>query len=365
MDAVSAPDRRDSQPRPAQHAWISWLRFVAICGVITIHTVGSTAVADGARDSRAGILAILLDIGAIFTVPVFVMLSGAVSLDPAKYSTPSGFLGKRLSRLVPAIVAWHLFYWAFKNLYLDAGWSPEEVLRRTLTGDLATALYFFWIVLGLSVISPVLITWIASATRRQVVVTGLVAASLPVLTTFTLPLRGGPMWIETPWTWWIFYLGLYILGWGLRDVVLRGAPLLLTTVLTLALGVGLAWQWRNPEAPTWLQVAPVNYYGVSVQLYAVLVFLVAHSLIRHDGVLSVLTRTGPARLGRTLGDATLGVFALHIAVLTIVVQEVPVIGGDWAATSSEQMVARVATVIVVTYAIVLVLRRVPGVRRIL
>lgn len=81
---------------PASTAWISWLRFVAITGVVTIHSVGGTAAMAGARDTLRGKLAILLDIGAIFAVPVFVMISGALVLDPARYRGPRDFLRKRI-----------------------------------------------------------------------------------------------------------------------------------------------------------------------------------------------------------------------------------------------------------------------------
>jgi len=235
--------------KPEQLGWISWLRFFAICGVITIHAVGFTVIAEGARDSRAGILAIILDLGAVFTVPLFVMLSGAVLLDPQRYTDPGNFYRKRLNRLVPAIVFWHLFYWAFRIYVQDRETSPREALRLSLNGDLVTALYFFWIVLGLAVVSPALISWIAASTRRQIIVGGLLAASMPVLSTATLGLRGGPLWVETPWTWWIFYLGLFILGWGLRGVALHGPWLVGATGATMALAILMPWQWNNPRRP--------------------------------------------------------------------------------------------------------------------
>ena len=83
----------DSQARPVDAtAWLSWLRFIAIVGVVSIHTAGYTAAAAGARDRLEGQLAIALDIGAIFTVPLFVMISGALLLDPKKFHGTEDFL---------------------------------------------------------------------------------------------------------------------------------------------------------------------------------------------------------------------------------------------------------------------------------
>ncbi|WP_353708685.1 acyltransferase family protein [Cellulosimicrobium sp. ES-005] len=347
-------------------AWLDWLRVLAIVGVVTIHVVGSTALAPWARTSRLGWLAIWLDIGFVFVVPVFVMISGALFLDPARFRGTGDFLRRRALRLLPALVVWHLVYWAFRVVYLDQEIGVRDFLESTVTGRLYPHLYYFWVVLGLVVVTPVLVPWVATAPRRSLLLAGLCAASMPVL---TVALRNGleaaPVWVETPWTWWLFYLGLYLLGSALRDVVLRGVALVAAGTAAVLLGALLTWQWRNPAAPGWLQVvSPVSYYGLGVHVYAVLVLLVARALVRPGGVGRVLARPAPARVGRVLGAATLGVFCSHL-LLVPVVAGIPALGGDAAAGSSVQLVARVACVLVISYTATLVLRRVPVVRSVL
>ena len=346
-------------------AWISWLRVLAISGVVAIHTVGYTAVLPDARSKPFGLLAIIMDIGAIWAVPLFVMVSGALLLDPTRYRGAGDFLRRRALRLVPAIVFWHLFYVAFRFWYLDQEYTGGQLLRLVLNGDLFTGLYFFWIVLGLAVATPALVPWLREASRTQVLVGAALACAMPVLTISTIGLRGAAVaWVETPWTWWIFYLGVYLLGWGLRGVVLRGWWLALATVAAVVLTASLAWQWRNPAAPEWLQtLSPVSYYGLGVQAVAALLFLVAQGAVREGGVLRVLARGRLARAGGTLGAATLGVFALHLG-LVQVSWRLPVVGGDPAVTSSELLVARWLVVLVTSFAVTLVLRRVPVVRQV-
>lgn len=346
--------------------WVSWMRWLAIAGVVTIHVVGGTAAAPWARESRLGQLAILLDIGFVFTVPLFVMISGALLLDPRRYRGPREFLRRRTLRIVPALVVWHFVYWGFRVFYLGKEDGFGAFLRLSVTGDLYPHLYFFWIVLGLAVVAPVLIPWIASATKGAVLLGGCAAAAMPIFTvTSQLALGREPVWVDTPWTWWIFYLGFFLLGWGLRDTVLRGTTLVLASVTAIALAVLLSWQWRNPDAPTWLQIlSPVSYYGVGVHLYAVLVFLVVKSLIRPGGVLGALTGPRAARVAVAVGGATMGIFALHMVFVQFALQ-LPVIGGDNVALSSEQLVARASCVFLATLVTVLVLRRVPFVRSVL
>ena len=362
----------DTRPRtagaPPSLAWVSWLRVVAIAGVVCIHTAGLTAIAPGARGTLHGRLAIALDFGARWAVPVFVMLSGALLLDPARYRGGREVLRRRAVRLLPAVLFWNLVYLGVRRWVLDQPYGWRDVVEWSLTGRVYTALYFFWIVLGLALVTPVLMPWVASVDRRTVRWVGLAAALPVMLTVATQPLRGGgPKWVETPWTWWIGYLGCYLLGWGLRPVTLGARGTAAAVAGVLGLTSLLAWQWRNPHEPaaTLERYLPAeSYYTPAVLACAVLVFLVASSLGRHRGRAAAAGGgDAAARLGRRLGDATLGVFAAHLLVLQWVLTW-PVLGGGDAATGVPQLLGRCAAVLVTTYALVLVAGRVPVLRKV-
>ncbi len=347
-------------------AWLSWLRVFAILGVVTIHSVGATAAGPDARETLRGQLAIVLDIGAIFAVPVFVMLSGAMMLDPARFTTPGDFLRRRAARLVPAVIFWHAWYVGIRLFVLDEKLTADEITARILNGQLYTALFFFWIVLGLSVVAPVLVPFVRDHGRRATLVAGVVAALVPAVTVATTGLRDtSSSFVTNAWTWWVPYLGVFLLGYGLRGVVLRGWLLAVAAAATVGLGVLLSWQWRNESAPELLQtVSPVSYYGGGVIVYACLVFLVFQGLFQPDGPLRFATRPTAVRLGRLLGDATLGVFALHLTVL-LAVQRWHWFSDERAVATTHDLLLQVAVVAVATYAIVLLLRRIPFVRGVL
>jgi surface polysaccharide O-acyltransferase-like enzyme len=362
----------DAPPAPAPRAegrsvdWVSWLRILAITGVVAIHVSGSTAVAEGARGSTVGRLAIALDIGFVFVVPLFVMLAGVFALDPGRYRGARSFLRRRVVRLVPPVVFWHLLYWAFLVRYVGRDMPPGEFVRATLTGDLFPHLYFFWIVLGLTVVTPLLVPFVASSSRRAVAWAGVAGVAMAVAAVPARELLGQPAsWVETPWTWWLPYAGLYLLGFALRDVVLPTWAAVGVLVAAAALAAELTWQWRNPAAPDLLDaLSPVSYYGVAVQLLAVMVFLVGRSAVRSGGPLAQLARGPAARRARSLGDATLGVFALHLVVYTLMLR-LPVVGGDAIASTPAQLLVRIVVVLAATYAAVLLLRMVPFVRAVL
>src|SRR5690606_23528722 len=91
-------------------AWVSWLRAVAIGAVVLIHTVGATAGGPGSTTTVDGWVARALDLPFLWAVPVFVMLSGALSLDPGRYRGSGDYLRRRVWRLVPAVVVWNGVY---------------------------------------------------------------------------------------------------------------------------------------------------------------------------------------------------------------------------------------------------------------
>ena len=81
-DAPVAGDERAETDLLASR-WKAVARIVAMVAVITIHTAGFNAAADGARSSAGGRLAILFNSTALFSVPMFVMVSGSLLLVPA------------------------------------------------------------------------------------------------------------------------------------------------------------------------------------------------------------------------------------------------------------------------------------------
>ncbi|WP_010146097.1 acyltransferase [Serinicoccus profundi] len=347
--------------------WISWLRCVAVYGVVLIHTVGATATAgaDGAVGPVDGWVARALDLPFVWVVPVFVMVSGALTLDPARFRGTGEFVRKRVWRLVPALVVWNLVYLTYLGL-TRPGWlaGPADALQRVLVGQVAPHLYFFWIVLGLSLLTPVLVPWIDRTGRREWVLAGVVAYAVPILSLWPLGPGGEPVGVtHAAWTWWLPYLGAYLLGWGLRGVRLptRWVPVLLALVLALA--VLLTWQWKNPGAPAWLQDwAGAHYYSPTVALLSVSVYLLAQTLVRSGGALAVLTSSRVMALVDPVGRATLGIFAVHFLVL-LVVTDTGVLGEP--VSSWPLLVLRFLVVAAMTTGLVLLLRRVPVVRAVL
>ncbi|WP_244193815.1 acyltransferase [Bordetella genomosp. 12] len=345
--------------------WISLVKAAAMMGVVGIHVAGYTGVAPGARDTLVGKVAILIATLGLCAVPLFVMVSGALLLDPARFHGVNDFLKKRTLRILVPLVFWHVAYYLFIVFYLGWHLSPLQAVKNAMNGNLYTALYYFWVILGLSVLTPVLIPYVREK-NNNILGFGVLACCIPVLSVALVSLRPGqPVWIHTPWTWWIPYLGYFMLGWALKEVVLprRWSVVAVCCAAVMVLGLYSTWSNSNVSilaAAVW----PASYYSLATHLFTISAFLIIKSLpfVRTQAQCRVGARF--AQVIGKLGEGTLGVFAMHLIVLAVLLRQ-EWFGRSPVSHSIMQLLARIVIVYVLTYAIVLALRQAPALRRLL
>ncbi|WP_436776705.1 acyltransferase family protein [Yinghuangia sp. YIM S09857] len=312
----AAPPGRAENPggsggRPS-YAHLSWLRVIAIVAVVAIHTTGMTMTDAGLRGSAVWWTAAIVNVGSTWAVPVFVMISGALLLGPARDGEDAvGFYRRRLARIAVPLVFWHAFYIAFKMWVKDYRPTVEKVVGDLLLAKTYTALYFFWLILGLYLLVPVLRLFLAHASARdRLLVTGIALAfGLGVqITNAYINVRqlGGPALRLTAPTYFLPYIGYFMLGYVLRDVVLTARQRLVAALVLLLVLTELVWQHTHAaDLPLDFAVAlPPNTLGAAAALSSALVFLLARGTLDRGG-----------RVGRAASDRVLGVFGCHLAVL--------------------------------------------------
>ena len=332
------------------------IRVVAIIAVVAVHVIADHV----SPDSPAAVL-LLRSLLAV-AVPAFVMMSGALNLDPAAMRHGTGaFLGRRLRRLVPATIVWTAVYVLASVLIAPAPLTAEDIVRGLLEASTFPHLYFLPLIIGLTVITPPLVGYLARSPRRAWGMGALAAAWASAVIAIG-PLTAGLM--DEPLapiqlgalTYFLPYVGYYVLGraaWvdpprrrgTLIALVVIGAVMTAATVLAYA----SPWTQQPPGAvllPTY--VAP----SVMVMALAWVILLLAAGRSWRVG-----ERT--QRRLRELGNATFGVFLAHFAVL------LPLRAAGFPQDSALGLLLLVVVVTVASFALVLLGRRVPVVREIL
>ncbi|GIG91649.1 hypothetical protein Pen02_65850 [Plantactinospora endophytica] len=349
--------------RPARQWGLDALRVVAVCGVVAIHVVGLVLGHDDLRHTLTWWTAAAIDLGVTWVVPVFVMISGALTLAPRAHAAgPAAFYRKRFVRIIPALVAWHLVYLVgVRVLWRGEELSLNLLARNLMDARVFTALYFLWLIAGLYLVAPVLAAFLKDGGRRRAMILAGVALAFTMVTfvaSGAAAMIGAPRPIHLgALTMWWPYVGYFVAGWALHRVVLGRRGLVVAGVLAVLLMAEAVWQWGvRPEHP-WLQaLLPVGYLGTTVAVAAVCVFLLA---------VGVGARvTPPPRVGRILvrlSDASFGVFLMHLLVLEVLRQTVP---GVAEARSLVLMVGAYLVIVLVSFAASLGAARVPYLRTI-
>lgn len=347
--------------RPRNHG-LDLLRILSISGVVAIHVFGLRVGAEPKGD-RSWWIATILDIGFIWVVPVFIMISGALLLGSQQLlSNPAGFYRKRALRIVPALIAWNVIYLVGVRIWMRGEeLSLGRILQLLYDSSVFTQLYFLWIVVGLYAVAPVIAAFIRQGGPRRSAVLAGVLVSASVLA-YMLPGVLAHFNVARPvslnfLTMWIPYVGYFIAGYALRNVRLKPLPLAIAAIMVAAMGAFTIWHYGNRGVFRWTDMLiNENYFGVVVAALSLGVFVVGLSLA--EG----LTLPGwAAAAAKVLSDASFGVFLVHFVVLET-------IRLNFAAVSTEHslpalVLAYLAT-LVVSFAVSMAALRVPGLRRI-
>ena len=166
-------------------------------------------------------------------VPLFVMLSGALLLQPAKLGEPLRvFFKKRANRIALPFLFWGLAYFAWRFFVNGESLTANSILEGVLTGPYFH-FWFFYLLVGLYLITPVLRVLMAYIDQKTfsffMLLWFLGTAIMPLLSLFSPLSLNSNVFILTGW------IGYFLLGAHFLKSRVRLDALFALLVL------GLAW----------------------------------------------------------------------------------------------------------------------------
>jgi surface polysaccharide O-acyltransferase-like enzyme len=242
-------------------------------------------------------------------VPLFVMLSGALLLQPAKVEEPLGvFFKKRLNRIALPFLFWGVAYFAWRVFVYGEVLSAGVVLEGVLTGP-HFHFWFFYLLVGLYLITPVLRVLVAYVKRRTfsffMVLWFLGTAVASLLSLLSPVSLNSNVFIITGWIGY-FLLGAYALKTRVRSgVLLAGVILGLTwTVVGTYLVTGtLGEQYTH----FFHDAYSFSMIGASATLFLLL------AAVPPNWLADRLPRGN--RLLRLISENTIPIYLFHVMVL--------------------------------------------------
>lgn len=208
-------------------------------------------------------------------VPLFVMLSGALLLQPSKTDEPLRvFFKKRVSRIALPFFFWMGAYFAW-DIFVNNQPLTTQTLVEGLLGGPYIHFWFFYMLIGLYLVTPLVRVFVAHASRRLLryfFVLWLTGVSVvPLLNLLVGHNLNINVFLITG------YIGYFLLGLYLIDTQVN------KKVLVACVLAGFAWTalgtyWITATVGGSLQFFFYDYFSLGVILSSVALFLLLISV---------------------------------------------------------------------------------------
>ena len=242
-------------------------------------------------------------------VPLFIMLSGALLLQPAKTTEPLKlFFKKRLNRIALPFIFWGVIYFLWRFLVNQEPFSYEKILTGVLIGPY-NHFWFLYMLVGLYLITPILRVVVANAEWKTVKY----FFAIWLIGTAVIPLIGltGPfrlhegVFVITGW------VGYFFFGAYLQRIHIR--PLVLYSILFLGTLGTIVGTFLVTEALGALQGQAINDpCGICAIAASIALFLI---LITCSPDHFKDQNSFSNKLMRQISQNTLGIFLVHVIIL--------------------------------------------------
>ncbi len=175
-------------------SYIEWLRVISMCAVILLHigSIARTDFPDTQYGHWGGVLFQSISYISHFSVPVFLMITGALMLNPEKEITIEKLLKKYVLRycLVLLIFGWGYAY--IELLFSSKRFIPHELwlsFINMLQGKSWGHLWYLYTLIGIMLILPVMRAVTKACTEKEIfyliVIFFLFTSILPCITKLT------------------------------------------------------------------------------------------------------------------------------------------------------------------------------------
>jgi surface polysaccharide O-acyltransferase-like enzyme len=302
---------------------VDLIRTVAIIGVILLH-----ATNDFTPDSMSQFEIyrwIAVDIYQSFArigVPLFVMLTGALLLQPSKEESLKSFFKKRWTRIGIPFLFWGAIYFAWLYFADNQAVTANTIIQGLLTGPYLQFWYIYMLA-GLYLLTPILRIVMAHADNQTIkyfiVIWVLGASIMPTIGYFTSYNLDTSIFAIVGW------VGYYILGTYLLTVKIRRSILVTFTSVGVALAAAGTYFMASTVG------GPTQYYFQEylspTMIFASVMFFLLLNTVKMSSTKTAPTKAEtdpkpsnpapsiPRKLAHLISKNTLPIFMLHLIVL--------------------------------------------------
>lgn len=145
------------------------LRVLSIFAIIIMHVIGNTINTLGLEGTAANVYNSICQL-MYFAVPMFIMISGALFLNPDKEVDIKKLYKKYVLRIVICLLVFGIAY-SMLEIYFNTRtigiYMISESIRNIFTGNLWAHMWYLYLIIGLYMINPLLKVFTRGCTRNE------------------------------------------------------------------------------------------------------------------------------------------------------------------------------------------------------
>ena len=251
---------------------------------------------------------------ALSAVPIFIMLSGALLLQPSKTNEPiKVFLKKRANRIGWAFAFWSAIYLAWGFFISGTPVTLDNVVQGIVKGLFTGPWYHFWflyLIAGLYLITPILRVIVANRNQNLImylIILWFIGVSIvPLLQLFTgYSLNGGLFVLGGT-------IGYFMLGAYLQKARVRSSVLYALFILGLVWTVATTWLMRFVFPSAGADYFFFDYLSANIVIASVALFTI---LSRFKADWPEGNHPHLNRVVRAISVNTLPIYLFHVIIL--------------------------------------------------
>jgi surface polysaccharide O-acyltransferase-like enzyme len=299
---------------------------------------------------------------ALSCVPLFVILTGSLLLQPAKLDEPIGvFLRKRVKRIGLAFVFWTLIYLAWSFYITNTPFTFDSISMGLVTSFFTGAYYHFWylyLIAGLYLITPLLRAGVVFKNPKLIgyligvwFISICIIPLLPILTGFSLP---GEVFVVGGFT------GYFLAGSYLQKKRLKRRFIYYFLILGFIFTLASTWVMTYHVEPvsndyTFFDYLSLNVVVMSVGAYALLLrFPVDWPGKNHPYAKKII---------QNISKNTLPIYLLHVIVLETFVRGLLGVTLDLTILPVIQVPLASIAILFITLGLVLLMKKIPVLKK--
>ncbi|WP_017380491.1 acyltransferase [Paenisporosarcina sp. TG-14] len=289
--------------------YLDYLRIYATIAVITIHVSATAVRANPFETGLSGWLSgNFFESLARASVPIFIMISGALLLNDNRSLPYSQFLKKRISKIAIPLLLWSIIYYLAGSFSNEYDYSTKNFIYKLLTDDIIYHLWFMYTIIGLYLITPLVKILMQHSSKRDVEYFLGLWIFASVLLKFMVYLVGFSIKIELFFV--TNFVGYFVLGYYLLKYQFSKKNILYSQILLILglLGTFFLTYYGTIKNQGVLEQYWYEYHSITVLLTSVGLFTLFKDIL-------FKSKQDINAFLNWFSQASFGIFLVHVLVL--------------------------------------------------